>query len=230
MKKCNVNGNHFYSNHLNHCPWCKIRKDTGKDWFPDSTGIQMRMPAPTPIGGKWFIGVIIILAVLALGWYGTQDSSGPAIPTPQKTFTNSIGMDFVLIPAGEFDMGSPIQAGPTEESPVHHVKISNAFYMGKYEVTQKQWRDVMGSSPSTSSKGDNLPVETVSWNDIQNFITKLNEKEGGRKYRLPTEAEWEYAVRAGTTTRYFFGDDESMLGDYAWYEANSGSCLLYTSP
>ncbi|MFH0904892.1 MAG: SUMF1/EgtB/PvdO family nonheme iron enzyme [Methanobacteriota archaeon] len=140
------------------------------------------------------------------------------------TFTNFIGMEFVLIPAGEFDMGSP--AGEkdrgSDEDPIHRVKISNAFYMGKYEVIQKQWREVMGSNPSYF-KGDNLPVEQVSWNDAQEFIKKLNEKEGVNKYRLPSEAEWEYAARAGATTRYSFGDDESKLGGYAWYFSNSGS-------
>lgn len=151
-------------------------------------------------------------------------------PTPIKTpssysgstLTNSIGIEFVLIPAGEFDMGSPWneEGRDDSEGPVHHVKISNTFYMGKYEVTQKQWRDVMGSSPS-NFKGDNLPVEQVSWNDVQEFIRKLNGKEGTNKYRLPSEAEWEYAVRSGTTTKYSFGDDES-LGDYAWSD-NSGS-------
>ncbi len=107
------------------------------------------------------------------------------------------------------------------EGPFHCVKISNAFYIGKYEVTQKQWRDVMGKNPSLF-KGDNLPVEQVSWSDVQDFIKKLNEKEGGNKYRLPSEAEWEYAARAGTTTRYSFGDDESKLADYGWYSDNSG--------
>jgi len=142
----------------------------------------------------------------------------------RKTFTNSIGMDFTLIPAGEFDMGSP----PDErdrypmEGPVHRVNISNAFYMGKYEVTQKQWRDIMGNDPS-GFEGDNLPVESVSWNDTQEFIKKLNDKEGVNKYRLPSEAEWEYAARAGTSTRYSFGDNESELGDYEWYNGNSGS-------
>jgi len=134
-------------------------------------------------------------------------------------------IEFVLIPAGEFDMGSPSnEAGGwgDYEGPVHHVKISKAFYLGKYEITQKQWRDVMGSSPSYF-KGDDLPVEMVSWNDVQDFLKKLNEKEASTKYRLPSEAEWEYAARAGTTTRYSFGDDEKILGDYAWYDANSGS-------
>ncbi len=118
-------------------------------------------------------------------------------------------------------MGSPSnEAGRFDnEGPVHHVKISKAFYMSKYEVTQKQWRDVMGRSLN----GDNLPVQSVSWNDAQNFIKKLNDKEGGNKYRLPTEAEWEYAARAGTTSRYFFGDEESKLDDYAWYNSNSNS-------
>jgi formylglycine-generating enzyme required for sulfatase activity len=188
-------------------------------------------------GGKWFFGVIIILAVLALGWYGTQGSNNPQVSVnpataaalvtssaDQKTITNSIGMEFVQIPAGEFDMGSPANENDRfdNEGPVHRVKISNAFYMGKFEVTQKQWRDVMGTSPS-NFKGDDLPVEQVSWNDVQEFIKKLNDKEGGNKYRLPSEAEWEYAARAGTTTRYSFGDDVSKLGDYAWYSENSGS-------
>lgn len=142
--------------------------------------------------------------------------------TPPTTLTNSIGMEFVSMPSGEFNMGSPTSdsKGYDFERPVHNVKISYAFYMGKYEVTQKQWRDVMGTSPSYF-KGDNLPVEQVSWDDVQDFIKKLNEKEGGSRYRLPSEAEWEYAARAGTTTRFSFGDDESILGDYAWCDSNS---------
>lgn len=134
--------------------------------------------------------------------------------------TNSIDMEFVLIPAAEFKMGS--EDGFNNEEPVHEVTIGKAFYLGKYEVTQKQWVEVMGSNPS-KFKGDGLPVEQVSWNDVQEFIKKLNEKEGSNKYRLPSEAEWEYACRAGTTTHYSFGDSESKLGEYAWYQDNSGS-------
>ena len=183
--------------------------------------LRLEKEAKSSSGGKRVFGLIIIFAVIALGWYGTQDSNNPAIP--QKTITNSIGMEFVQIQAGEFNMGSPSNEKDrsSAEVPVHQVKISNAFYMGKYEVTQKQWQEVMGNNPS-NFKGDNLPVDNVPWNDAQYFIKKLNDKEGGNKYRLPTEAEWEYAARAGTTTRYSFGDDESNLGDYAWYDSNSG--------
>jgi len=101
------------------------------------------------------------------------------------------------------------------------MKISEAFYLSKYEVTQKHWHEVMGYNPS-HFKGDDLPVESVSWDDVQEFIKKLNEKENTHKYRLPSEAEWEYAARAGITTRYSFGDDDSKLGEYAWYNENSG--------
>ena len=140
-----------------------------------------------------------------------------------ETLINTIDMEFVLIQSGEFDMGSPaIETGSyDDERPVHHVAIPEAFYLGKYEVTQKQWHEVMGDNPSYF-KGDDLPVENVSWDDVQEFIKKLNKKENTHKYRLPSEAEWEYAARAGTTTQYSFGDDDSKLGEYAWYSENSG--------
>lgn len=185
---------------------------------------------------KSFFAISAVIGILIIGFlamtFGSMTFTPTFNPTASPTYvatlppdyTNSFGMEFMKIPAGEFDMGSPSnEAGRiVNEGPVHHVKISSEFYMGKYEVTQKQWREVMGSSPS-NFKGDTLPVENVSWNDIQDFIKKLNEKEGGSKYRLPSEAEWEYAARAGTTSRYFFGDDDSNLGDYAWYSENSGS-------
>ncbi len=136
-----------------------------------------------------------------------------------KTYTNSIGMKFILIPAGEFMMGSEEN---DSEKRVHKVKINKPFYLGIYPVTQREWKEVIGINPSYI-KGDELPVENVSWDDVQEFIKKINEKEGTSKYRLPSEAEWEYAARAGTTTKYSFGDDESELGDFAWYADNSGS-------
>lgn len=154
----------------------------------------------------------------------TYNLTPTIIPTSTPTLTPTPpNMEFVLISTGKFDMGSPANDTYSWESerPVHHVKIASAFYMGKYEITQKQWRDIMGTNPS-DFKGDDLPVENVSWNEVQNFIQKLNQKEETNKYRLPSEAEWEYAARAGTTTMYSFGNDESELGEYAWYAENSG--------
>jgi len=139
-------------------------------------------------------------------------------------YTNSIGMEFLKIPTGEFMMGSPSDEKRRleREGPVHKFTIEKPFYLGTFEVTQEQWREVMDDNPS-SFKGDNLPVDSVTWNEAQEFIRKLNQKEGTDKYRLPSEAEWEYACRAGTTTRYSFGDDESILSDYAWNNKNSRS-------
>ena len=111
------------------------------------------------------------------------------------------GTEFVWIPPGEFRMGSTSRHAYSDEKPVTRVRISRGFWLGKYEVTQRQWQAVMGSNPSGFQNcGGNCPVERVSWNDVQEFIGKLNGRSGGRRYRLPTEAEWEYAARAGTTT------------------------------
>jgi formylglycine-generating enzyme required for sulfatase activity len=139
---------------------------------------------------------------------------------PDKTLANSIGMEFVLLPAGTFTMGS--EDGESDERPPHQVTISRPFYLGKYEVTQGQWRAVMGNNPSLFQGDARLPVEQVWWSDVNDFIGKLNAKEGGNRYRLPTEAEWEYAARAGSTSAYSFGNEVSRLGEYAWYRDNSG--------
>jgi len=137
------------------------------------------------------------------------------------------GIEMIFIPAGEFSMGSPLSpqeivhryGGNMEwyqgESPVHPVRITRPFYMGKYEVTQDAWRRVMGENPSRF-KGDGNPADSVSWNDSQAFLEKA-----GNGLRLPTEAQWEYACRAGTRTAYCFGDDPGPLGDYGWLLANS---------
>jgi formylglycine-generating enzyme required for sulfatase activity/DNA-binding beta-propeller fold protein YncE len=138
---------------------------------------------------------------------------------------NGVKLEMVLIPAGEFLMGSPdsdtMAAG--HEKPQHRVRITKPFYLGKYLVTQEQWEAVMGSNPG-NFKGPQNPVETVSWKDCRQFFDKLNAKSrpGPGKFQLPTEAQWEYACRAGGTTRYCFGDEESALREYAWYGANSG--------
>jgi formylglycine-generating enzyme required for sulfatase activity len=129
-------------------------------------------------------------------------------------------MTFVRIPAGEFRMGST--DGDDDERPVHTVRISQPFYLGVHAVTQDQWEAVMGNNASEFAGDPNRPVETVSWEDVQEFIGRLNAREGHTLYRLPTEAEWEYAARAGSTTAYCFGDDSRRLGEYAWYRANAG--------
>ena len=141
-------------------------------------------------------------------------------------FKNTIGMSFKLIPAGEFMMGSPESEegrNPDDEAQ-RAVKISSAFSIGVHEVTQSEYESVMGVNPS-SFKGANSPVENVNWDDAVAFCVALSalqsEREAGRVYRLPTEAEWEYACRAGTTTAYSFGDDAQDLSKYAWFSDNS---------
>jgi len=163
-----------------------------------------------------------------------------------ETITNSIGMKLVLIPPREVAMGSaksdrPVPQGkialiqPAEflmgsadsdaagwhnEKPQHRVTITKPFYLGTTEVTQEQYEQIMGENPSHYGGDPQRPVESVSWDDAQEFCRRLSEKEG-ETYRLPTEAQWEYACRAGSTTKWYFGDDESQLADYAWYKVNS---------
>jgi len=129
--------------------------------------------------------------------------------------TNSIGMKFRLIQPGTFMMGSP----------AHQVTLTKQYSMGIYPVTQSEYKRIMGSNPSRLQEHRH-PVEQVSWEDATEFIQKLNglseERAAGRVYRLPTESEWEYACRAGSSTAYCFGEDEARLGEYAWYGKNSG--------
>ena len=145
---------------------------------------------------------------------------------PGKDLSLDLGggvtMNLVIIRPGKFMMGSPDgDPGPyMGQGPMHEVTISAPFFMGAMEVTQAQYEAVMGSNPSVH-KGATHPVDSVSWADAVKFVKKLAEK-AGQPVRLPTEAEWEYACRAGTTTRYSFGDDAGQLGDYAWYKANGG--------
>jgi len=136
------------------------------------------------------------------------------------------GIEMVFIPAGSFVMGRPPTEGDlrNHEGPQHMVTLTRPFYIGRYEVTQEQWLSVMDSNPSVFIRHNN-PVESVTWDDCQEFL----EKAGGG-LRLPTEAEWEYACRAGTTTDYSFGDDTALLGDYAWFWDNTGGFLKTPSP
>ncbi len=139
----------------------------------------------------------------------------------EKTFTNSIGMKFKLIPAGSFMMGSPEneQGRSSDEGPQHKVTLTQPYYMGIYEVTQEEYEKVIGTNPS-AFKGARLPVESVSWDEAQDFCRKLSQLDTSMTYRLPTEAEWEYAARAGTKTAYYWGD--SFDARYAWCDQNSG--------
>jgi formylglycine-generating enzyme required for sulfatase activity len=158
----------------------------------------------------------------------------PSLPSEVKVVRNKMGMEFVFVPAGKFMMGSTdaeVQRAFeqeqrdyegarlesfTPEKPQHQVTIPQGFYMGKYEVTQALWQKVMGNNPSSFKGCDQCPVEKMSWDDVHEFIGKLNALNDGYTYRLPSEAEWEYACRAGTTGD-FAGDLDSMT----WYLKNS---------
>ncbi|HEX9000395.1 MAG TPA: SUMF1/EgtB/PvdO family nonheme iron enzyme [Blastocatellia bacterium] len=132
---------------------------------------------------------------------------------------NNLTLDLVALPGGAFMMGS--DKGSSDEQPVHRVQVA-PFYIGRTEVTQAQWQAVMGSLPDVGFKGAERPVERVSWNDARDFCERLSQLTG-KKFRLPTEAEWEYAARGGKTTEYSFGNDQEQLGLYAWYGENSDS-------
>jgi formylglycine-generating enzyme required for sulfatase activity len=139
------------------------------------------------------------------------------------TITNSIGMQMKLIRAGEFLMGSPDsdEDADLDAKPHHRVQITTPFYLGVTAVTQDQYPQLMGDNPSHFRGDPRCPVEQVSWEDAVGFCRKLSEKDG-RVYRLPTEAEWEYACRVGTTTKWCCGNDEKQLDRVAWYDANAG--------
>ena len=164
------------------------------------------------------------LCLLVVGWLaGCFDASvdlvDPNPPVGPTSYVNSIGMVFQRIPAGTFMMGS--EAGQEDERPPHEVTIAHDFFLGIHEVTQAQWRTVMGDNPSFYTDDDRLPVERVSWFDAVAFIQRLNEREGTTLYRLPTEAEWEYAARAGSEAAFSFGDEAGKLPEYAWTRANA---------
>ncbi|MFM6060667.1 MAG: formylglycine-generating enzyme family protein, partial [Microcystis aeruginosa] len=155
-----------------------------------------------------------------------RTSSSPSVrftkPTPfTENLPNGLTLKMVNLPAGKFLMGYPDSDPDAKsyEKPQHQVKL-NSFAIGKYPVTQAQYQAVMGKNPSQFQNNPQNPVERVSWNDAQAFCQKLSQITG-KTYRLPTEAEWEYACRAGTTTRFYFGDDANQSGNYAWYKGNS---------
>ena len=200
-----------------------------------AAGLSLRLPLLAAAG----------LVMLLMASFGAEPAA------PPKEITNSIGMKLALIPAGKFLMGSPKDEKdrcPNEEQ--HEVSITKPFYLGVYVVTQAEYEKVMGNNPSWfSAKGDGkdrvkdmdtgqFPVEKVSWDDAVAFCKKLSElpeeKKAGRVYRLPTEAEWEYACRAGTKTAFHYGDSLSSKqanfnGDFPYGGADKGPYLERTA-
>lgn len=166
---------------------------------------------------KLFV-VILILAFSPLIIYAQEINSYKKETIPKagdvKTF---LGIEFVYIPSGGFTMGN--NSKWKDQKPPHKTEISKGFWISKYEITQKQWKTIMRKNPS-HFKGDDLPVDSISWFDAQDFIKKLNSK-GEGNFRLPTETEWEYACRAGSETAFYYGNDESLLENYAWTTSNS---------
>jgi formylglycine-generating enzyme required for sulfatase activity len=205
-------------------------------------------PQPSRNRGKYAAAGVVLALAIGLVMFLNRNSSPPAqasseatslslaptptssvadSPTPHasqssalQSFTedlgNSVKLEMVRLPGGTFEMGSNDY---DDEKPPHQVKV-DAFAIGKYEVAQAQWQAVIGNNPS-HFKGADLPVESVSWDDAVKFCQTLSNKTG-KAYRLPTEAEWEYAARAGSQTKYSFGDDANSLGEYAWFNDNSG--------
>ena len=215
----------------------QLEKITTKEEFPQKEVVieQTYQDKPLKIQSSFqnkttIIGIVMGLVIVLLGGYFLMSKMGQ----PEKNRTNTIGIEFALIPSGSFQMGCSDgdENCQDDEKPQHKVTISNSYYMGKYEVTQGQWKRVVGNNPSFFKNcGDDCPVEQVSWNDVQEFIRKLCEVEkmSPCKYRLPTEAEWEYAARAGSKSRIYMGDMKILgkhnspeLDGIAWYSGNSG--------
>ena len=171
---------------------------------------------------KTKLGLLLLMLLIAV-W--CEDSNHGQQPV--KSISNTIGMKFNKIPAGTFMMGAPEgETDRRDDEYQHKVTITKAFYIQTTEVTQGQWKAVMGTEPwkgkSYVKEGPDYAASYVSWDDAVAYCKKLSEKEG-KTYRLPTEAEWEYACRAGTETRWSFGDDEKDLGDHAWYDENASA-------
>lgn len=177
---------------------------------------------------------MIRMAIILLAY-----SIGNARATPQATFKlpGDISMDFIWIEPGTFTMGTTFEQQALmqakgwwaywmkEEQPAHQVTITHGFWLGKYEVTQAQWVAIMATRPWTGQPwAQDNPGNASSyilWPDAQALVQRLNQAAGDSLYRLPTEAEWEYACKAGTTTLWSFGDDPALMGQYGWYAGNA---------
>ncbi|MGH9847208.1 MAG: SUMF1/EgtB/PvdO family nonheme iron enzyme, partial [Blastocatellia bacterium] len=193
---------------------------------PAKPPAKTRGKRPLAIGGAGLAVALLVYLIAQIP--RTTNNSNPSTPVNSPATVNlgdastetinGVKLEMIRVPAGSFQMGSPENEPEraSDEGPQHRVTVSG-FSIGKFEVTQAQWKAVMGSNPS-NFKGDNLPVENVSWNDAKEFCRKLSQLTG-KQYRLPTEAEWEYAARAGTTTPFAFGS--SLSSQQANFDGNS---------
>ncbi|WP_099468967.1 formylglycine-generating enzyme family protein [Konateibacter massiliensis] len=165
-------------------------------------------------------GAICLACIVGASVFIYERKAENALPEEIRIeLSAGVSMEFVLIEAGSFFMGSYEGEGDEDEQSRHKVTITEAFYIGKYEVTQKQWNLVMGDNPSHFEGTDN-PVDTVSWTDSVAFTEKLSEL-AQRNITLPTEAQWEYACRSGSDTKWFFGASEESAGEYGWIDSNA---------
>ena len=198
----------------------EVRKD---GYATDRKSVSISEGQTASITGTLASNAVASSSSNTLGYSSASSSMSSGSNTISIPVKNGISIDMVKVEAGTFMMGatSEMKDPYDNEKPVHQVTLTNDYYMGMYEVPQALWEAVMGSNPS-EYKGDNLPVEMVSWNDCQEFISKLNSLTG-RKFRLPTEAEWEYAARGGKRSRGYQYSGNSNISDVAWYDGNSGS-------
>jgi hypothetical protein len=195
-----------------------VCKKIADRFFSNDRGVLRQVPLVVLAGVYCGVGFLV---------YTKAQENKPAEIIPVdlqslKDMNNSIGMKLVWVEPGEFQMGLK-----DYEEPVHLVKLTKGFWIGQFEVTQDQYQSVMGTNPS-EYKGDTLPVERISWNDATEFCRKIGSKEG-KTYRLPTEAEWEYACRAGTPTKFSFGDSVGRLWQYGNYCDASNTSEYRTS-
>ena len=198
----------------------EVRKD---GYATDRKSVSISEGQTASITGTLASNAVASSSSNTLGYSSASSSMASGSNTISIPVKNGISIEMVKVEAGTFMMGatSEMKDPSSDEKPLHQVTLTNDYYMGKYEVTQALWRAVMGSNPSYF-KGDNLPVEKVSWKNCQKFISKLN-KMTGRKFRLPTEAEWEYAARGGKRSRGYQYSGNSNISNVAWYDGNSGS-------
>ena len=164
------------------------------------------------------VGVALVV-ICSISSTGCPSGGRDPVPGATRTFD---GIEFQWCPPGTFAMGGPtIESGHEDDETLHEVTLTKGFWLSKHEITQSQWTDRIGENPSFF-EGDDLPVENVTWEDVQEFLVVLNTAVSGATYRLPTEAEWEYACRSETTTRFYWGNDaaETEIDDNAWYSEN----------